>query len=72
MVSMIMEYDSRCAACSSYATPCCRVWARRPGFLATGISKDSGRWAQSSLGRQNVQCRPQCAAVYEISETSTQ
>ncbi len=42
MVSMMTEYDRRCAACSSYATPCCLFWARRPGFF--GNRKKQGLW----------------------------
>ena len=45
----MMEHESRCAACSLCTPLCCRVSAQRPVFC-TGISKDSGLWAQYFMG----------------------
>ncbi len=47
MESKMTEYDRRCAACSSYATPCYRFWARRSWIL--GNRNEQGLEALSAV-----------------------
>ena len=67
IVAIISDKDNRCAVCSLNFEPSCRFYARRHGCLATGINKDSGRWAQKLVvAPKRVMSSTMCNNLWNI------